>query len=169
MATTRTRIAARPVNRGRGRACLGTAARGRGVPRRGPGPAPGRAPGPEPGRGIAVRRTAPRGPGVRLRGSEPRPEGRPLGIGSSALPAVAGERGAAGVPGGVVELLLDAQQLVVLRDPLGAGGGTGLDLAAVRGDGEVGDGGVLGLAGAVAHHAAEAGAVREVDGVEGLG
>ena len=37
------------------------------------------------------------------------------------------------------------------------------------GDREVGDRGVLGLAGAVAHHAAEAVAVREVDGVEGLG
>ena len=37
------------------------------------------------------------------------------------------------------------------------------------GDGEVGDRGVLGLAGAVAHHAAVAVPVREVDGVEGLG
>ena len=37
------------------------------------------------------------------------------------------------------------------------------------GDREVGDRGVLGLAGAVAHHAAVAVAVRELDGVEGLG
>jgi ribosomal protein S18 acetylase RimI-like enzyme len=49
------------------------------------------------------------------------------------------------------QLLLDAQQLVVLGDPVRAGRGAGLDLAAVGGHGEVGDGGVLGLARAVRH------------------
>src|SRR4051794_22814499 len=63
-----------------------------------------------------------------------------------------------GVAGGVVELLLDAQQLVVLRHAVGPGRGSGLDLTAVGGHCEVGDGGVLGLARPVAHHAAEAGA-----------
>jgi hypothetical protein len=37
------------------------------------------------------------------------------------------------------ELLLDAQELVVFRDALGASRGTGLDLATVGRDGEVGD------------------------------
>ena len=50
-----------------------------------------------------------------------------------------------------------------------AGRRAGLDLAAVRGDREVGDGGVLGLAGPVADHAAEAVAVGERHGVERLG
>ena len=44
-----------------------------------------------------------------------------------------------------------------------------LDLAAVGGDGEIGNRGVLGLTGAVAHHAAVAAAVREGYGVERLG
>ena len=68
-----------------------------------------------------------------------------------------GKAAGTGVARGVVQLLLDAQQLVVLRHPLAAGRRAGLDLAAVGGDGEVGDRGVLGLAGAVAHHAAVAG------------
>jgi hypothetical protein len=36
--------------------------------------------------------------------------------------------------------LLDAEELVVLRDAVAAAHGAGLDLAAVRGDGDVGDG-----------------------------
>ena len=48
-------------------------------------------------------------------------------------------------------------------------GRAGLDLAAADGDREVGDRGVLGLAGAVAHHRAVAAAVRQVDRVERLG
>ena len=55
----------------------------------------------------------------------------------------------AGVNGAVAQLLLDAQQLVVLRHTLGAAGCAGLDLAGVQGHGQIGDGGVLGLAGAV--------------------
>src|SRR5690606_1880077 len=79
------------------------------------------------------------------------------------------ERGGAGVAGAVAEQLLDPQQLVVLRDPVAAGGGPGLDLPGVGGHGQVGDGGVLGLAGAVADHAGPAGAVRALHRVEGLG
>ena len=79
------------------------------------------------------------------------------------------EGAAAGVDRGVVQDLLDAQQLVVLGDALGAGRGAGLDLAAVGGDGQVGDGDVLGLAGAVRHHALVAVALGQLDGVQGLG
>src|SRR5690625_1063121 len=55
------------------------------------------------------------------------------GAGPSAGDAEASGRGAregraAGVDTGLVELLLDAQQLVVLVDALAAGGGAGLDL-----------------------------------------
>src|SRR5437660_562675 len=59
------------------------------------------------------------------------------------------EGAAAGVASGVVEFLFDAQELVVLGDALGAGRGTGLDLARVGGNGDVSNGGVLGFAGAV--------------------
>src|SRR5690606_40689322 len=76
------------------------------------------------------------------------------------------ERAAAGVPGRVVELLLDPQELVVLGDPLRPRRRAGLDLAAPGRHREVRDGGVLGLAGAVAHHAPHPGPVGQVHGVE---
>ena len=47
------------------------------------------------------------------------------------------------------ELFLDAEELVVFRDAVGAAGGARLDLAGVGGDGDVGDRHVLGLARAV--------------------
>ncbi len=47
------------------------------------------------------------------------------------------------------ELFFDAEELVVLGDAIGTGGRAGLDLAAVGGNGNVGDGGVFGFAGAV--------------------
>ena len=59
------------------------------------------------------------------------------------------ERGPARIHRFVTELLLDPKELVVLRDAIGARGRPGLDLAGVHGDGEVGDGRVLGLARAV--------------------
>src|SRR6185437_9485205 len=49
------------------------------------------------------------------------------------------------------QLFLDAQELIVLGGAIGPRQRTGLDLPAICGDGEVGDGGVLGLAGAVRH------------------
>jgi hypothetical protein len=60
----------------------------------------------------------------------------------------------AGVDGVAAEQLLDAQQLVVLRQPVGAAERTGLDLAAVRRHGDVGDGRVFGFAGAMAENGA---------------
>src|SRR5207248_6355093 len=50
---------------------------------------------------------------------------------------------------------------VVFCNPLRARGRAGLDLPAAAGDGEVGDEGVLGLARAVRHHRAKAGAPRQ--------
>src|SRR5262249_24645879 len=52
---------------------------------------------------------------------------------------------------------------------VGAGGGAGLDLAGAGAYGEVGDEGVLGLAGAVADDGGIAQAATELDGFEGLG
>src|SRR5699024_8374440 len=79
------------------------------------------------------------------------------------------EGGAAGVDCCIVKLLLNANQLVVLSNALGASGCTGLDLAAAQCDRKVSNGGVLSFTGTVGHHGAEAVAVREVDGVEGFG
>src|SRR5436190_2527671 len=67
------------------------------------------------------------------------------------------------------ERLLDAQELVVLRDAIGARRRAGLDLPAAGRDGEVGDRRVLGLAGAVRHDRAVAGGARGRDRVERLG
>src|SRR5258708_25167743 len=47
------------------------------------------------------------------------------------------------------QFLLDAQQLIVLGGAVGARQRTGFDLAAIGRDREVGDGGILGLAGTV--------------------
>ena len=74
----------------------------------------------------------------RWRAAAARSAGRALRIGASARPAA--------VRGGLAELLLDAQQLVVLGDAVGPGRRAGLDLPAAGGDGEVGDRRVLGLA-----------------------
>jgi len=55
----------------------------------------------------------------------------------------------AGVDGVRSELLLDAHQLVVLGVAIGSAGRAGLDLPGAEADGDVGDGGVLGLTRAV--------------------
>ena len=54
-----------------------------------------------------------------------------------------GQCRASSVLGGLAEALLDAQQLVVLGDTIAACRSPGLDLAAVGGDGEIGDRGRL--------------------------
>src|SRR6266404_2593611 len=51
--------------------------------------------------------------------------------------------------GGLAEFFLDAKELVVFGDAVGAAGGAGFDLAGGGGDGKVGDEGVFGFAGAV--------------------
>ena len=77
------------------------------------------------------------------------------------------ERGEIG--GRVAELFLDPEELVVLGHPVGAGGGAGLDLARAGGHGDVGDGRVLGLAGAVGDDVPVAGPLGHLDHVEGFG
>ena len=69
----------------------------------------------------------------------------------------------------VAELLFDAEELVVFRDPVRAAHRAGLDLAAVGGDGDVGDGAVFGLAGAVAEHGGVGVFLGHLHGIEGLG
>src|SRR2546430_8899162 len=66
----------------------------------------------------------------------------------------------------LAELLLDAQELVVLGGAVGACQRAGFDLAAIGGDREVGDGGVFGLAGTVRHHGGIAVLVGQFDGGE---
>src|SRR5690606_4272236 len=60
-------------------------------------------------------------------------------LGRSGLRLPAREGRGARVAAGAVELVLDAEELVVLVDPLAAGRGTGLDLTGVDGDRQVGD------------------------------
>ena len=71
--------------------------------------------------------------------------------------------------GVIAQLFLDAEELVVFRDPVRTAHGTGLDLAAVSRDGEVGDGAVFGFTGAVAEDGGVAVFLGEFDGIEGLG
>ena len=50
---------------------------------------------------------------------------------------------------GIAKILLNAQQLVVLGNPIGAGKRTGLDLAGIEAHSDVGNGRIFGLTGAV--------------------
>src|SRR5690606_14255539 len=67
------------------------------------------------------------------------------------------------------EALLDAQELVVLGDAVGAAGAASLDLAHAGGDREVSDEGVLGLAGPVRDHRMVPRAPGGVDRLERFG
>src|SRR5439155_4554176 len=71
--------------------------------------------------------------------------------------------------GRLPQLPLDPQELVVLGDAVAARGGAGFDLARFPGHREVRDGGVLGLAGAVADDRRVAAAEREPHGLRRLG
>ena len=73
------------------------------------------------------------------------------------------------VDGVVTQFFFDAEKLVVLRDAIGAAERAGLDLAGVGRHGDVGDGGVFGLAGAMADDGGVAVFLGEFDGVERLG
>src|SRR4051794_23895943 len=68
----------------------------------------------------------------------------------------------------LAELLFDAQQLIVFCDAIGARGRAGLNLTAVGGDGDVGDGRVFGFARAMGEDGAVAVAHGKVDRGEGL-
>src|SRR5262249_42159613 len=73
------------------------------------------------------------------------------------------------VAGGVLQVFLDPQQLVVLGDAVGPAGRAGLDLARVGRHGQVGDGHVLRLAAAVADDRGVAVPAGQLGGVERLG
>src|SRR5262244_3378514 len=75
----------------------------------------------------------------------------------------------AGEDRGGAEFLFDAQKLVVLGDAVGAAGRARLDLAGVGGDGEVGDEGIFGFAGAVADDGGVSGVGCHLHGFERLG
>ena len=75
----------------------------------------------------------------------------------------------AGVNGAAAQLLLNAQQLVVLCNTLGTAGSTGLDLAGVQRHGQIGNGGVLGLTGAVRADGGVTGLVSHLDGFQSFG
>ena len=74
----------------------------------------------------------------------------------------------AGVLGSTAEFFLDAEQLVILGNALAAAGGTGLDLAGVQGNGQVSNGGVLGLAGTVRSNGGVASLVGHLNGLQRL-
>ena len=59
------------------------------------------------------------------------------------------------------ELLLDTKELVVLGQTLRAARGSGLDLTGAKSDNNVGNGEILGLAGAVGDHDAPTGLLGE--------
>lgn len=75
----------------------------------------------------------------------------------------------AGVDGVVAQLFLDTEDLVELGQTLGTGRSTGLDLAGAQTDGNVGDGHVLGLTGAVGHHDAPVVGVGVLGGLDRFG
>src|ERR1035437_3068211 len=73
------------------------------------------------------------------------------------------------VHGARAKLLLDAQEPVVLGNPLRAGRGTSLDLADPHGHHEVRDRGVLSLTGPMAHEGRPTTPPSHVDGRDRLG
>ena len=58
------------------------------------------------------------------------------------------------------ELFFDAQELIVFADPVGAAGGTGLDLSGIERDGQVRDERIFGFSGTMGHDARVAGLMR---------
>src|SRR5262245_50722136 len=84
----------------------------------------------------------------------------------SSRSATGAQRGPAGIGGARAEFFFDAQELVVFRGSVGTGERSGLDLSAIGGNGEIGDRGILRLAGAVGHDRAIAGLVRHLHGFQ---
>src|SRR5690606_20107699 len=68
----------------------------------------------------------------------------------------------------VTQILSDTNELVVLGVPVAPGRCPRLDLAAIGRHGDVGDGRILGLAGAMAEHTVEPISLREVHRFKGL-
>src|SRR5208283_1131108 len=75
----------------------------------------------------------------------------------------------AGIHGTLAKSFLNAQELVVFTDAVGAAEAAGLDLADARGDDDVGNGAVLRLPAAVADDRLVAVALRQRDAIERLG
>lgn len=75
----------------------------------------------------------------------------------------------AGITGGFAQILFNAEQLVVLRHALTAAGGTGFDLAGIHRNRQIGNGGILRLAGTVRHNGGITRAVGHLNGVQGFG
>jgi len=71
--------------------------------------------------------------------------------------------------GFVTEFILDAEESIILGGAFGAAGRPRLYLARPQPRTEVGDGGVLGLTGAVADHGRPAGLPGRANGLDGLG
>src|SRR5690606_12067613 len=69
------------------------------------------------------------------------------------LSCLLAEDGRAGIMGAVAQFLLNADELVVFGEPVRTREAACLDLPAIGGDGEIGDGRILRLARAVRHHA----------------
>jgi hypothetical protein len=76
---------------------------------------------------------------------------------------------ATGIGGGIAEIFLDPQQLVVLGDTVGTGQRTGLDLAGIEANGDIGDGAVFGFTGAMRDHRGVASALGHFNGSKGFG
>src|SRR5258708_10057311 len=79
------------------------------------------------------------------------------------------ERGFAVEAGRGAELFFDAEELIVLGDAVGAAGRAGFNLAGGGGDGEIGDEGVFGFAGAMRDDGVIAGFAGQLDSVDGFG
>lgn len=87
---------------------------------------------------------------------------RCLGLGHFGLFAIA-------ILSSLAELFLDTEKLVVLGHTVRAACGTGLDLSGVGSNGDVSDGGVLGLTRTVGDNGGVTVALSELYGTEGLG
>src|SRR5713226_1357295 len=86
----------------------------------------------------------------------------------SGLTSVSQRRSAVEAGGGA-KFFFDAKELIVFGNAVGAAGGAGFDLAGGGGDGEIGDEGVLGFAGAMGNDGVVAGFACQFDGVDGFG
>ena len=92
----------------------------------------------------------------------------PIKLGVNHFRLLFGEQRAA-VNGAVAQHLFDPQQLVVFGHPVTARGRTGLDLARVKSDGQIGDRGIFRFAAAMAGNTAVAIAMSQLDRLNRFG